>query len=82
MHMGSAKLKTQIYLLVFCLVMSLVMIAVMRFSQGANTPEPATAADRLRALERSAPGSPDMSRFLQREKAAREANQEATDMAR
>jgi len=81
MHMQSAKLKTRVYLLVFSLVVSVVAMAVMWLSHGgpaANAPKVMTEAERLTALEKAAPRSPAMSRFLQNERATRDANKEVT----
>lgn len=78
--MGSIKVKTQIYLLVFSLIVSIMGMAIMKWSRGGPTdaPKELTSAQKLRALEKLAPNSPEMSRFLQREKDEQEANQEAS----
>ena len=79
--MESARLKTRIYLLVFSLVVSVVGTVVMWLSHSgpaANAPKAMTDAQRLTALEKVAPQSPAMSRFLQNEQATQNANREVT----
>ncbi len=80
--MGLTSLKTQFYLLVVSLIVSLIGIAVVKLSQGtpsANQGHRMTTVQTLGALEKVSSDSPEMSRFLKREKAAEEANQEAAD---
>jgi hypothetical protein len=79
--MRSAKLKTQVYLLVFSLVVSLVGMAVMKLSRSgpeSRASKATTGAEALRGLEKVAPQSPAMAGFLQHEKARQETNQEVT----
>lgn len=79
MHFADSIIrKLHIYLLVFCFVVSLLGMAVVKLSRGGrDASEPAvTAGQKLRALENLAPQSPAMSRFLQNEKATQQANRE------
>jgi len=78
--MGSMKSKTQVYLLILGLVLTLIGMAVMRSYRDAPGTDAARAMDasqKLESLEKSAPQSPEMRKFLEQEKAQREANQEA-----
>jgi len=79
--MDSAKTKTKVYLLILSLIMSLMGIAVMR-SNPSHGQKAVTPTQQLEGLEKAAPKSPEMDKFLRREKANREANQEAEDMAK
>lgn len=75
--MGSMKFKTQIYLVILSLVLTLIGMAVMRSCRDAPGAKAMTVEQELKALEKSAPRSPEMRRFLEQEKAQREASQEA-----
>jgi len=77
MRVGSMKFKTQIYILILGLVLTLIGMAVMRSCQDAPGAKAMTVEQELKALEKSAPQSPEMRKFLEQEKAQREANQEA-----
>ena len=80
--MGSARVKTQVYFLVISLIASLLGVAVVWLGHGgppANAPSAVTPIQKLKALEKAAPQSPEMRRFLQRELAAQQANQNAAD---
>ena len=81
MRMGSAKAKTLFYTLVVSVVISLLGTAVVRFSSSgpAAAPDATTPDQKLEALENAAAQSPDMHRFLQRERAAQKANQDAAE---
>ncbi|MDO8682772.1 MAG: hypothetical protein Q7N50_04750 [Armatimonadota bacterium] len=75
------KHKTQIYLIVFSLIISGVVTAAMWLSLGGtetDSQKAMTQAQRLKVLEKVAPQSPAMSGFLQNEKAKREADNELT----
>ncbi len=74
--------KTKIYMIILSLVMTLVGMTIMKFSQSASVVganKSMAAYQRIEALEKSAPNSPEMSKFLQHETAEREAKQEALD---
>jgi hypothetical protein len=80
MHMGSSRLKTQIYLLIVSAIVSLIGMAVVKSNQ--STPavsraKPTTAVQQLDALGKIAPRSSQMSKFIRNERAAQEANDEA-----
>ena len=70
--------KLHIYLVVVSFVVCLLGIAVVKLSVGGQPPDssPATNARRLTVLERLAPKSPEMCRFLDNEKAKRESDRE------
>jgi hypothetical protein len=75
--MDAVKNKTKIYLLIISLIMSLMSVAFMRFGQGGvSTRKPANSSQMLGGLEQSA-SSPQMKKFLQREKANEDANDDA-----
>lgn len=79
--MDSVKTKTKVYMMVISLIMSLLLgIAMMRSTQSGPTHghKALTPTQEMEALEKAAPKSPEMARFLKHEKAAREADQEAT----
>jgi hypothetical protein len=78
MRMLSVKSKTQVYVFVFSLVVSVVGLVFMLLSMGAPSADEKamTQAQKLEALEQSAPRSPAMAGFLQNEKSRREADQE------
>ena len=78
--MDSVKTKTKVYLLILSLVMSLMGIAIMRSNKGGDKAVDKTQS--ITALENAAPKSPEMDKFIQREKADREANQEAGDLVK
>ena len=82
--MGSAKVKTQIYLVIISLIVSIMGVAYLKLEQS----RPSVGAHRsvntvktLNSLEKmsSQSQSPEMSKFLRREKAAEESDQEASD---
>lgn len=80
MHMESVKAKTKIYLLAITIIMSIIEIAFLgvgRSKPVAKASSSMTAVQKLDALEKVAPESSDMAKFLKNEKAAQEANQEA-----
>lgn len=79
--MGLMKLKTQIYLLIVSLIVSLMGVAVMRFCrvEPAADPKTMTSAQKLDALEKTDGQSPEMARFMKHTKESQDANQEAAD---
>jgi len=77
--MGAWKRKTQIYLLIVSLIVSLLGMAVMRSSRVEPTSNAMTAAQKLDALGKTGGQSPEMSRFMKHAKASQDANQEAAD---
>jgi hypothetical protein len=81
MHMDSVKTKTKIYMIVISLITSLLLgIGMLRSTQSGPTSghKAMTATQEIEGLEKSAPKSPEMARFLKHEKAVRDADQEAT----
>lgn len=82
MHVGLFKLKTQVYLLIVSLIISLLGMAIMRSSNSgptAHDPKAMSTAQKLDALEKTEGQSPEMSKFLKHAKASQDANQEAAD---
>ena len=80
--MGAWKRKTQVYMLIVSLIVSLLGMTIMRSSRiepTAHDPKAMTAAQKLEALEKIRPQSPEMSKFLKRAKASQDANQKAAD---
>ena len=80
--MGLLKLKTQVYLLIVSLIVSLLGIGIMRSSRVApigHDPKAMTATQKLDALGKTGGQSPEMARFLKHAKASQDANQEAAD---
>ena len=80
--MGAWKRKTQVYLLIVSLIVSLLGMGVMRWSRlepTAQDPKAMTAAQKLDALGKTEGQSPEMSKFLKHAKASQDANQEAAD---
>lgn len=75
--MVPARVRTQIYIVVVSLIVSLLGMAIMRSKPGGQSPKAMTASQSLAALEKTVPPSSDTARFLQREKAAQDANDEA-----
>ena len=78
--MGSSRLKTQIYLLIISAIVSLIGMAVVKLGRNepaASQAKPMTAVQKLDALEKIAPQSSAMSKFIGNEKAAQQANDEA-----
>ena len=76
------KSKTLFYTLVVSVIMSLLGTAALRFSSNgpSATPPNATTPDqKLEALEKATAQSSDMHKFLQRERAAQKANQDAAE---
>ncbi len=77
--MESKRSRAFIYCLVISVISSLVCMAVIRL--GTSTPDdPAralTPAQKLEALEKAAPKSPEMQNFLRRENASQRATDEA-----
>jgi hypothetical protein len=66
--MDSPKNKTKIYLIVFSLAMSLVTLAFLKSTMDAPaTKLSMTPEQQLAALQRSAPKSAGMDRFMKRE---------------
>lgn len=75
--MESIASKTKIYLLIISLVSTLVTVAVMRSNQGSASVHKTTSASQtLDSLDKGAT-SPEMHKFLQRQKANEDANDEA-----
>lgn len=64
-------------MLIVTAIVSLLGMAVIRSSQSGPPAKPMTASQKLSALEKVEPDSPEMAKFLQREKAAQEANEQA-----
>jgi hypothetical protein len=77
MHMGEWKRKTQIYMLVVSLIMSLLGLAVMRSGRVEKDTGSMTTSQKLDALQKTEGQSPEMSRFLNHAKASQDANDEA-----
>lgn len=78
MPVESAKTRTKIYLIVLSVVMSIVMAACLKSSMDAPAAKSNLTPDQqLAALERSAPKSPEMAKFLQHERDKREGEQQA-----
>ena len=76
------KSKTLFYTLVVSVIMSLLGTAVVRFCSNGPATSPRDAAtpdQKLEALEKATAQSSDMHKFLQRERAAQKANQDAAD---
>jgi hypothetical protein len=79
MHMKS---KTLFYTLVVSVIMSLLGTAVLRFGSNGPSATPrdtATPDQKLEALEKATAQSPEMHKFLRRERAAQKANQDAAE---
>ena len=75
--MNDTMSKTKIYLLIISLIVSLMTMAVMKLNSGSATVKSRTSPSRtLGALEKSAE-SPEMKRFLQREKNSESADEDA-----
>lgn len=80
--MGSARMKTQIYMLIVSLIVSLLSLAIVKIDRSKPVVRETgmvSSVQRLKALEKAAPQSPEMSRFLKHEEAAEEANQQAAE---
>jgi|GEM_PF-2225617 len=77
--MESVKTKTQIYLLIFSLVASIVGIAIIKLDQSkpANPGKQISTSQKLDALEKGVPQSSGMAKFLRNEKDAQDAEDEA-----
>ncbi len=82
--MDSLKNKTKIYLIVFSLAMSLVALVFLKSTMDAPATKPSmTPEQQLAALQRSAPKSPGMDRFMKRELDKQsDERQAAEDMSR
>lgn len=78
--MGSMKTKMLIYSLLLSLIASLVTISIVRFS-GSGTPanQNMTPSQKLEALEKAAPQSPEMRAFIEHERAAQKVNEDAAN---
>ena len=74
----SVKSKTQLYVFLFSLVVSVVGLVVMLLSMGSPSADDKgmTQAQKLGMLEKVTPQSPAMAGFLQNEKSRRQADQE------
>ena len=69
--MFTMKAKTMFYLMVVSVIITLMGMAVMRFSGPAARGSNAVTTDqKLKALEKTTADSPEMHKFLQRERAA------------
>jgi hypothetical protein len=80
MRMDSVKTKTKVYMMIVSLIVSLLLgIGMLRSTQTGptNGHKAMTATQEMESLEKTAPKSPEMCRFLKHEKAEREADQEA-----
>lgn len=80
--MGAWQRKTQIYILIISLIMSLLGMGVMRWSRvepTAHDPKAMTASQKLDALGKTEGQSPEMSKFVKHAKATQDANQEAAN---
>jgi len=76
------KAKTQFYLIILSLIFTVLGMGIMKFSHGsapAAASRATTTVQKLDALDKALPHSSDMSKFLQREKTAEQANQDGAE---
>jgi len=78
--MDSIKAKMLVYSLVISLMTTLICMAVQRFSgDSPSKSDNLTSSQKLEKLEKVCPESSDMQKFLNHEKAAQKANEDAAD---
>lgn len=75
------KIKTQIYFIIVSLIISLLCVAIVKQdnSSAGNKNSTANPVQQLKSLEKAAPQSPEMKRFIQHEESAQQANQDAAN---
>ena len=78
--MDSIKAKMLVYSLVISLMTTLICMGVQKFSgNSSNQLDNLTSSQKLEKLEKVCPVSSDMRKFLDNEKAAQQANEDAAD---